>query len=39
VTGRPGTGAQALRRRGEDYRRYQREVSVFVPRPPKRREA
>lgn len=31
VTGIPATEAQALRSRGEDYRRYQRETSVFVP--------
>jgi len=37
VTGIPETEAQALRSRGEDYRRYQQEVSVFVPLPPKRR--
>lgn len=36
VTGIPETEAQALRSRGEDYRRYQQEVSVFVPLPPKR---
>lgn len=31
VTGIPETEAQALRSRGDDYRRYQEEVSVFVP--------
>lgn len=31
VTGIPPTEAQALRSRGDDYRRYQREVSAFVP--------
>jgi steroid 5-alpha reductase family enzyme len=31
VTGIPATEAQALRTRGEAYRRYQREVSAFVP--------
>ena len=36
VTGIPETEAQALRSRGDDYRRYQREVSVFVPLPPRR---
>jgi steroid 5-alpha reductase family enzyme len=36
VTGIPETEAQALRSRGEDYRRYQREVSVFLPLPPRR---
>ena len=36
VTGIPATEAQALRSRGEDYRRYQRETSVFVPWFPRR---
>jgi steroid 5-alpha reductase family enzyme len=31
VTGIPATEAQALRTRGEDYRRYQESTSVFVP--------
>ena len=31
VTGIPPAEEQALRSRGEDYRRYQRETSVFVP--------
>jgi steroid 5-alpha reductase family enzyme len=31
VTGIPATEAQALRSRGEDYRRYQRTTSAFVP--------
>jgi steroid 5-alpha reductase family enzyme len=31
VTGIPFVEAQAVRARGEDYRRYQRETSVFVP--------
>ncbi|MCX6547331.1 MAG: hypothetical protein NTW40_04700 [Acidobacteria bacterium] len=31
VTGIPGTEAQALRSRPEDYPRYQRETSAFVP--------
>jgi steroid 5-alpha reductase family enzyme len=31
VTGIPFTEAQALRSRGDDYRAYQREVSVFLP--------
>jgi steroid 5-alpha reductase family enzyme len=39
VTGIPETEAQSLRSRGDDYRRYQEEVSVFVPLPPKRRRA
>jgi steroid 5-alpha reductase family enzyme len=37
VSGIPWTEAQALRSRGEDYRRYQAEVSAFVPWPPMRR--
>jgi steroid 5-alpha reductase family enzyme len=36
VTGIPETEAQALRTRGDDYRRYQQEVSVFVPWLPRR---
>jgi steroid 5-alpha reductase family enzyme len=36
VSGIPWTEAQSLRSRGDDYRRYQREVSAFVPLPPKR---
>jgi steroid 5-alpha reductase family enzyme len=36
VSGIPWTEAQALRSRGEDYRRYQQEVSAFIPWPPKR---
>lgn len=35
VSGIPWTEAQALRSRGEVYRRYQREVSAFFPWPPK----
>lgn len=35
-TGIPFTEAQALRTRGEDYRRYQRETSMFVPWFPRR---
>ena len=31
ITGIPYTEAQALRSRGEDYRRYQRETGVFFP--------
>lgn len=38
VTGIPATEAQSLRTKGEAYRRYQREVSVFIPLPPKRQE-
>lgn len=37
VTGIPETEAQSLRSRGDDYRRYQQEVSVFVPLPPRKR--
>jgi steroid 5-alpha reductase family enzyme len=36
VTGIPATEAQALRTRGEDYRRYQQTTSAFFPLPPKR---
>jgi steroid 5-alpha reductase family enzyme len=36
VSGIPWTEAQALRSRGEDYARYQREVSAFLPLPPRR---
>jgi steroid 5-alpha reductase family enzyme len=39
VSGIPWTEAQALRTRGEDYRRYQAEVSAFFPWPPARRAA
>lgn len=35
VTGIPATEAHAVRSRGEAYRRYQREVSAFVPWPPR----
>jgi steroid 5-alpha reductase family enzyme len=35
VTGIPATEAHAVKSRGESYRTYQREVSAFVPRPPK----
>ena len=31
VTGIPATEAQALKSRGEDYRRYQAETSAFIP--------
>ena len=37
VTGIPETEAQSLRSRGDDYRRYQEEVSMFVPMPPKQK--
>lgn len=36
VTGIPPSEEQALKHRGEDYRRYQRETSLFVPLPPRR---
>jgi steroid 5-alpha reductase family enzyme len=36
VTGIPATEAQALRSRGEEYRRYQQTTSAFIPWPPKR---
>jgi steroid 5-alpha reductase family enzyme len=36
VTGIPATEEQALRSRGEEYRRYQQTTSVFVPWFPKR---
>ncbi len=35
VTGIPATEAQSLRSKGEAYRAYQREVSPFIPLPPK----
>lgn len=35
VTGIPYTEKRALKSRGEDYRKYQREVSRFIPLPPK----
>lgn len=35
LTGIPPTEAQALRSRGEDYRRYQRTTSPFFPWPPR----
>jgi steroid 5-alpha reductase family enzyme len=37
VSGIPWTEAQSLRSRGEDYARYQREVSAFFPWPPRRK--
>jgi steroid 5-alpha reductase family enzyme len=36
VSGIPWTEAQSLRSRGDEYRRYQREVSAFFPLPRKR---
>jgi steroid 5-alpha reductase family enzyme len=39
VTGIPANEEQNLRSRGDDYRRYQRETSIFVPWLPKRRES
>jgi steroid 5-alpha reductase family enzyme len=38
VTGIPETEAQSLRSRGDDYRRYQEEVSGFVPLPPRSKQ-
>lgn len=35
VTGIPYTERRALETRGDDYRRYQREVSAFIPWPPR----
>ena len=35
VTGIPASEEQSLRSRGDDYRRYQRETSAFVPLPPR----
>lgn len=39
VTGIPPTELQAVAKRGEKYRRYQREVSAFVPLPPRTQES
>jgi steroid 5-alpha reductase family enzyme len=36
VTGIPATEAQALRSRGDEYRRYQETTSAFVPWFPRR---
>ncbi|MCS6771886.1 MAG: DUF1295 domain-containing protein [Kiritimatiellae bacterium] len=36
VTGIPATEAQALRSKGEAYRRYQQQTSMFVPWPPRK---
>ena len=36
LSGIPWTEAQSLRSRGDDYRRYQAEVSPFLPLPPRR---
>jgi steroid 5-alpha reductase family enzyme len=36
VTGIPATEAQALKSRGPEYRRYQEEVSMLIPLPPRR---
>ena len=38
VTGIPATEEQALRSRGDDYRRYRRETSMFIPWFPRRNE-
>ncbi len=37
VTGIPATEAQALRSKGESYRRYQQTTSAFVPLPRRER--
>ncbi len=39
VTGVPPAEESSLRSRGDDYRRYQRETSVFVPLPPREHRA
>ena len=39
LTGIPATEAQALRSRGEEYRRYQQATSAFVPWFPKKEHA
>ncbi len=36
ITGIPPTEAQALRTKGDAYREYQRDVSAFLPLPPRR---
>jgi steroid 5-alpha reductase family enzyme len=36
VTGIPATEAQALRTKGDEYAKYQNEVSEFFPWPPKK---
>lgn len=36
VTGVPYTERQAIKSRGDDYRRYQQETSMFFPMPPRR---
>ncbi len=36
VSGIPWTEAQAIRSRGDDYLNYQKQVSAFFPRPPKK---
>lgn len=38
VSGVPWTELQALKSRGDDYRRYQRETNAFLPWPPRRAE-
>ena len=35
VTGIPATEAQSLRSKGDDYRRYQKSTSAFIPWFPK----
>jgi len=36
ITGIPATEAQALKSRGEDYKRYQEATSMFIPWFPKK---
>jgi steroid 5-alpha reductase family enzyme len=35
LTGIPAAEAQAIRSRGDEYRRYQQTTSMFVPLPPR----
>jgi steroid 5-alpha reductase family enzyme len=39
VTGIPHVEREALKKRGDSYREYQRTTSVFIPRPPKKESA
>jgi len=36
LSGIPWSEQQSLRTRGDDYRRYQAQVSAFLPLPPRR---
>ena len=38
VSGIPHVERESIRRRGDAYRAYQRETSMFIPLPPKRRD-